>query len=114
MKRRYLGKFGWGLAAALFALTLQPTAALAAKGVIKIHEGDWTGNLVDLALVKIILEEEMDYKTKAILLPSGPVVFEAILAGEDRCRFGVLALLQPHQGCVLRKVGRRRLHRVHR
>ncbi len=105
MKRRYLGKLGWGLAAALFALTLQPTAALAAKGVIKIHEGDWTGNLVDLALVQIILEEEMDYKTKAILLPSGPVVFEAILAGEIDVALEFWPSYNPTKGVFFEKWG---------
>jgi glycine betaine/proline transport system substrate-binding protein len=105
MKRRYLGKLGWGLGAVLFALTLQPTAALAAKGIIKIHEGDWTGNLVDVKLAQIILEEEMDYKVKTIFLPAGPVVFEAITGGEIDVAFEFWPSYNPTKGVFFEKWG---------
>ena len=82
MKRRHFKKFGLGLAAAAFALTLQPSTAFAAKGIIKLHEGDWTGNLVFGKLAEIILEEELDYKVKMVFLPAGPTVLEAIKSGD--------------------------------
>ena len=79
--KSFFGK--WLIAATLFAaVAFQPAAVFAAKGIIKIHEGDWTGNLINIKLAEIILEEHMNYKTKIIFLPAGPAVFEAILAGE--------------------------------
>ena len=81
MIRKHLGKL-MVMATVVMAVAMASTAAFAAKGVIKLHEGDWTGNLVDGMLAKIILEEEMDYKVKMIFLPFGPVVFEAIIGGE--------------------------------
>lgn len=76
-----LGK--WSLAAAVvMAVAAIPTASQAAKGIIKLHEGDWTGNLVTCKLLEIILEDEMDYKVKRIFLPGGAQVFEAIIAEE--------------------------------
>ena len=66
------------VAAILFAsVPFQPAAVFAAKGIIKIHEGDWTGNLINIKLAEIILEEHMDYKTKIIFLPAGPAVFRS-------------------------------------
>ncbi len=57
-------------------------SANAAKGLLKMHEGDWTGNLVTCKILQIILEDEMDYKVKRTFLPAGPVVYEAIVGGE--------------------------------
>ena len=81
MIRKHLGKF-MVMATVVMAVAMASTAAFAAKGVIKIHEGDWTGNLVFGKLAQIILSEEMDYKVKMIFLPAGPVVAEAIIGGE--------------------------------
>ena len=81
MKRRTIGKIGGLLGAAVLAATLA-TPAFAAKGIVKLHEGDWTGNLVFGKLAQIILEEHMDYKVKMIFLPAGPAVAEAIIGGE--------------------------------
>jgi glycine betaine/proline transport system substrate-binding protein len=63
-------------------MTAAPTASHAAKGILKLHEGDWTGNLVSCKLLEIILEDEMDYKVKRIFLPGGAQVWEAIIAEE--------------------------------
>ena len=82
MNRRQFKKLGWALAASLFAVTLQPTTALAAKGIVKLHEGDWTGNLVFAKLAEIIIEEHLDYKVKMVFMPAGPAVAEAIIAGD--------------------------------
>jgi glycine betaine/proline transport system substrate-binding protein len=79
--RKLFGK--WVLLAAVVAVAaMMSTASFAAKGIIKLHEGDWTGNLVSCKLLQIILEDEMDYKVKMIFLPAGPVVSEAIIGGE--------------------------------
>ena len=82
MNRRHFKKIAVGLAAAAFALTLQPNAAFAAKGIVKLHEGDWTGNLVFGKLAEIIIEEHLDYKVKMVFLPAGPAVAEAIISGD--------------------------------
>lgn len=100
---RLFGK--WLLAATVFAaVAFQPATALAA-GVIKLHEGDWTGNLIDLKLVEIILEEHMDYKTKTIFLPAGPAVFEAILAGEIDVAFEFWPSYNPTKNVFFEKWG---------
>ena len=59
----------WVLSAsAVIAVVLiaVPVAAPSAekKGTVRIAEGDWTGNLVDINLAKIILEEEMGYEVE--------------------------------------------------
>lgn len=79
--RNLLGKWPL-LAAVVMAMAVAPTATFAGKGVIKLHEGDWTGNLVFSKLAQIILEDEMDYTVKMIFLPAGPAVSEAIIGGE--------------------------------
>jgi len=81
MNRRTVGKIATLLGAAVVTATLA-TSAFAAKGIVKLHEGDWTGNLVFGKLAEIILEEHMDYKVKMIFLPAGPAVAEAIIGGE--------------------------------
>ena len=77
----------------------------AAKGIIKLHEGDWTGNLVDMHLAKIILEEHMDYKTKVIFLPAGPQVYEAILGGDIDVAFEFWPSYNPTKGEYFTKWG---------
>ncbi len=79
--KKLLGKW-LSAAAILIAVTMAAPAAQAAKGVLTLHEGDWTGNLVTCKLLEIILEEEMDYKVKRTFLPGGAVVYEAIIGGE--------------------------------
>ncbi|MEE9324917.1 MAG: glycine betaine ABC transporter substrate-binding protein [Dehalococcoidia bacterium] len=46
----------------------EPTAAAPAekKGTIKIMESDWTGNWIDIALAKIVLEDYMNYDVELI------------------------------------------------
>ena len=56
MRRRTLAKLGGLIGAAAFAMTLAAPSAFAAKGIIKIHEGDWTGNLIDIKLAELILK----------------------------------------------------------
>ena len=70
------------IGAIVLMLSLHAMPANAAKGLIRIHEADWTGNVAMVRMVQFILEEEMDYKTKKIFLPAGPGVFLAIIAGE--------------------------------
>jgi len=43
---------------------------------------DWTGGAVVCSLVQKILENEFDYKIKAITMPSGAGVYEGIAAGD--------------------------------
>ena len=73
-----------GLLAAIIAImaAMTPGTSQAAKGVITLHEGDWTGNLVTCKLLEVILKDEMDYKVKRTFLPGGPVVYEAIAGGD--------------------------------
>ena len=72
----------WLAALVFVTLTAQSAAVFAAKGIIKIHEGDWTGNVALTRLAQFILEDEMDYKTKVIFLPAGPAVYEAVIGGD--------------------------------
>ena len=80
----FINRIGkWSLVAGFaMAMAVAPTASHAAKGLLKMHEGDWTGNLVSCKLIQIILEDEMDYKIKRVFLPTGAQVYEAIIAGE--------------------------------
>ena len=64
---KILRKFTVVLVVAL-GMAFIPATSYAAKGVVKIWEGDWTGNLVFGKLSEIILEEEMDYKVKQIFM----------------------------------------------
>ena len=74
------------LGAALLALGSAVSLA-ESKGVIKIHEGDWTGNFIDTKLVELILVEEMGYEVEMVFLPSGPPTYEAILGGDIDAAF---------------------------
>ena len=75
-----LRKFTVALVVAL-GMAFIPATSYAAKGVVKIWEGDWTGNLVFGQLAQIILEEEMDYKVKQIFM-AGTAGWEAMAAGD--------------------------------
>lgn len=65
-------RFGnWAFSASammLVVLLAVPVAAPSAekKGTVRMVESDWTGNLVDINLAKIILEEEMGYEVELI------------------------------------------------
>ena len=74
------------LGAAVLALGSAASSA-ESKGVIRIHEGDWTGNFVDTKLVELILEEEMGYEVEMVFLPAGPPTYEAILSGDVDAAF---------------------------
>lgn len=91
--------------ALLAALAMTSASTWAAKGIIKLHEGDWTGNLINLNLAKIILEEEMDYKTKVLFLPAGPQVYEAILGGDIDVAFEFWPSYNPTKGEYFTKWG---------
>ena len=58
-----------------------PVTSHAAKGVIKLWEQDWTGNLVFTKLYQILLEEELDYKVKSIYM-AGTMGWEAMASGD--------------------------------
>ncbi len=51
---------------ALLAIVMASPSIAASKGTIKIAENDWTGQLIDINLAKIILEEHMDYDVELI------------------------------------------------
>ncbi|MBT3265080.1 MAG: hypothetical protein HOA43_06665 [Acidiferrobacteraceae bacterium] len=77
---KILRKFTVALVVAL-GMVFIPATSYAAKGVVKIWEADWTGNLVFGKLSEIILEEEMDYKVKQIFM-AGTAGWEAMAAGD--------------------------------
>lgn len=51
---------------AFLAILITAPLIAATKGTIKITENDWTGQLIDINLAKIILEEHMDYNVELI------------------------------------------------
>jgi len=65
-----------------------PATAYAAKGMVKIWEQDWTGNLVFSKLAEIILAEHMDYKVKQVFM-TGTAGWEAIAAGDIDISFEI-------------------------
>ena len=67
------------IALAVFAA---PMSSYAAKGTIKLHEADWTGNLVFGKLMQVLLEEQLDYRVKYIFMPMGAGAYEAMAAGD--------------------------------
>ena len=67
------------IALAVFA---SPMSSYAAKGTIKLHEADWTGNLVFGKLMQVLLEEQLDYRVKYIFMPMGAGAYEAMAAGD--------------------------------
>ncbi|NKB61042.1 MAG: hypothetical protein GKR95_02505 [Gammaproteobacteria bacterium] len=68
-----------GIAASILALGALPASA-AQRMSAPIP--DWTGGAVVCKLVQTILENEMGYKIKAITMPSGAGVYEAIASGD--------------------------------
>lgn len=65
------------LSVAVFAST-QATAG----GVLKSAVNDWTGGAVMCEIIHQILENELDYKVKRIVMPSGPGRDEGIRSGD--------------------------------
>ncbi|MBT3558510.1 MAG: hypothetical protein HN644_11765 [Rhodospirillales bacterium] len=57
-------------------------APATAGGVLIAPEADWTGGQVTCKILEIILEEEMGYKVKRIVMPSGPGVSAGMQAGD--------------------------------
>ena len=81
---RRMNRLGRCLISAALAMILASAAPIAAfgqgKGVIKLAEGDWTGNLLQVHLARIILEEHMgrdvdlifaDYTAQWVSIASG-------------------------------------------
>ena len=69
------------LSATLATGLLTPNLA-AAGGLVKSAVNDWTGGAVMCEIVHQILENEMDYKVKRIVMPSGPGRDEGIRSGD--------------------------------
>ena len=92
--------------ACVFAvLVFQTPVTFAAKGIVKIHEADWTGNVAMTRLVKFVLEEELDYKVRVTFLPAGPAVLEAIVAGELDAAFECWPTYTPSKSQYIEKWG---------
>jgi len=66
-------------AALLSATAITPAQA---NGVLKTAVNDWTGGAVMCEIIHRILETELDYKIKRIVMPSGPGRDEGIRAGD--------------------------------
>jgi glycine betaine/proline transport system substrate-binding protein len=68
-----------GLAAATL---LGGTMSANAGGRLTAPVPDWTGGAVTCKVAQVILEQEMDYKVKQVVIPSGAGVFEAVATGD--------------------------------
>lgn len=68
--------------AGALALSLSASGTANAGGVLKSAVVDWTGGAVMCEIVHQIVENEMDYKVKRIVMPSGPGRDEAIRSGD--------------------------------
>ena len=75
--KRYLTSVASALA---LALTISTPAS--AGGLVKSSVNDWTGGAVMCEIVHQILENEMDFKVKRIVMPSGPGRDEGIRSGD--------------------------------
>ncbi len=64
------------------ALALSVSAPASAAGLLKSAVNDWTGGAVMCEIVHQIVENEMGYKVKRIVMPSGPGRNEAIRSGD--------------------------------
>jgi len=70
------------LTSGALALALTATIPANAGGLLKTAVNDWTGGAVMCEIVHQILENEMDYKVKRIVMPSGPGRDEGIRSGD--------------------------------
>lgn len=64
------------------ALTICAASSVSAADLLKTAVNDWTGGAVMCEIVHQILENEMDYKVKRIVMPSGPGRDEGIRSGD--------------------------------
>ena len=68
--------------AGALALAITVSTPASAGGLVNTAVNDWTGGAVMCEIVHQILENEMDFKVKRIVMPSGPGRDEAIRAGD--------------------------------
>ena len=68
--------------ACTLALGLAVSAPASAGGLLKAAVADWTGGAVMCEIIHQIVEQELDYKVKRIVMPSGPNVQAGIRAGD--------------------------------
>ncbi len=69
-------------AAGALALCLTTAGPTQAAGILNSAVNDWTGGAVMCEIVHQIVEKEMDFKVKRIVMPSGPGRDEAIKSGD--------------------------------
>ena len=69
-------------AATAVALSVTLSTPASAGGVLNTAVNDWTGGAVMCEIVHQILENELDYKVKRIVMPSGAGRDEAIRSGD--------------------------------
>ncbi len=70
-----------GVVATLMSMTMATSVQADSKRLTSPIP-DWTGGAVTCKIAQILLEQELGYKVKAISMPSGPGVYEAIAAGD--------------------------------
>jgi len=73
------------VAACTIAMGLASAPASAA-GLLKAAVADWTGGAVMCEIIHQVVESELDYKVKRIVMPSGPNVQAGIRASGDKGR----------------------------
>ena len=95
-----------GLATAALALSLfAGSGAADSKGLIKFHEADWTGNLINGKIVEILLTEHLDYEVEYVFLPAGPAAWEAIVAGDIDVAFEFWPTYSPERHQYIAEYG---------
>ena len=95
-----------GLATAALALSLFAGPGSAdSKGLIKFHEADWTGNLINGKIVEILLTEHLDYEVEYVFLPAGPAAWEAIVAGDIDVAFEFWPTYSPERHQYIAEYG---------
>lgn len=70
------------LASSVMALAIGASTQISAGGIANSAVNDWTGGAVMCEIVHQILENEMDYKVKRIVMPSGANRDEGIRSGD--------------------------------
>ena len=78
--KKYLNSFASTAGAIALAATVSTPAS--AAGLLKTAVNDWTGGAVMCEIIHQILENEMDFKVKRIVMPSGPGRDEGIRSGD--------------------------------
>ena len=68
--------------AGVLGASLAVSAPASAGGLLKSAVADWTGGAVVCEIIHQIVEQEMDYKVKRVVMPSGPNLREAIRSGD--------------------------------